>query len=397
MSQHGHPVTQHGHRAVQGRGRAVGVRAVMEEAAAAAAAAATAARGPSPGPRNLSMGTGRQEGGSRGRGEEAGEGLRGRFVGERSAQQHVAHGGPKRVVQAPSLAASQSHVSRAADIRQPVKATSSLPEFPPGRRDLKRVRSEPEVAAESVVRDLASAPAGKATGVTAGKAAGATAGKVAGVTAGKTGGLFSGPRPLSELLKRKRASDEGGGGDGGVAGSGAQQEKAVGERQRRVARVDVTGGQGEGNVGKTRRLSRVLSGRGGGEEGMKAASTAAKASGTVTEAAGTVAEAGGGEATAAGTGVAGTNSEDAERAAVPGAATTPVSAPAAVAAVEEKGGHATDAKLADDADDGILLVRSGSSQSKEERAVGEVDLGDEELVDEEDEDYDVEGKLGDLW
>ncbi|CAI5470977.1 unnamed protein product [Closterium sp. Yama58-4] len=49
----------------------------------------------------------------------------------------------------------------------------------------------------------------EAVHVTAGKAAGATAGKPAGATAGEAAGLFSGPRPLSELLKRKRASDDG--------------------------------------------------------------------------------------------------------------------------------------------------------------------------------------------
>ncbi|CAI5951181.1 unnamed protein product [Closterium sp. NIES-64] len=495
-------MTQHGQR-VQGRGRAVGVRAVMEEAAAAAAAAATAALGPGPGPRGLGAEAGRREGGSRGRGEEGNVGLRGRFVGK----------GP--------LSSTWHMVGRRCLIClhlpcELVKATSSLPEIPPGRRDLKRVRPEPEsVPGVQVIgaggggeggfrprslaeilaekrkaqgadavpsasassaspgapgasrgtgaagadpasaiqsrpkaqlvraatagsaakaageraqttapqnptngsREAASATAGKAASATAGKAASATAGKAASATAGKAvtatagkavtatagkaapvtaggaGGLFSGPRPLSELLKRKRASDEGGGDDGGVAGSGAQQERAAGERQRRVARVDVTGGQGEGNVGKTRRLTRVLSGRGGGEVGTKAARMG---EGTGAEVSGTGAEATGGEATAAGTEAAGSENEDVEKAVGPVAATAPVSAPAAAVVEEEKVGHAPDATLADDADDGIILVRSGSSQSKGERAEGEVDLGDE-LVDEEDEDYDLEGKLGDLW
>ncbi|CAI5508774.1 unnamed protein product [Closterium sp. Naga37s-1] len=528
--QQGHPMTQHGQR-VQGRGRAVGVRAVMEEAAAAAAAAATAALGPGPGPRGVLAATGGSAvaaaagGAGAGRGgTRAGAGrvasdtaapnsiaspatslpLKGRrlvvavgsssdsaagrviattaralplqqeqgqqqqlqFQQQQQQQQQIQQQGQvqaravgqglvirarvdgasassQRMVQAPSLPSSQSHVSRAADIRQSVKATSSLPEFPPGRRDLKRVRSEPEVAPESVVRDLvgtsrgagvaarepasatqsrlkpqlirvAGASAARSAGeraqatatqspvngsreaasAPAGKATIATAGKAAPVRAGGAGGLFSGPRPLSELLKRKRASDEGGGGDGGVAGNGAQQEKAAGERQRRVARVDVTGGQGEGNVGKTRRLTRVLSGRGGGEVGTKAARMG---EGTGAEVSGTGAEAAGGEATAAGTEAAGSENEDVEKAVGPVAATAPVSAPAAAVVEEEKVGHAPDATLADDADDGIILVRSGSSQSKGERAEGEVDLGDEELVDEEDEDYDLEGKLGDLW
>ncbi|GJP84154.1 hypothetical protein CLOP_g14244, partial [Closterium sp. NIES-67] len=251
--------------------------------------------------------------------------------------------------------------------------------------------STPKSAGDTAPKKVCDQPA-SAAGEPDNATASASAGKAPGRAA-----LFSGPRPLSELLKRKRASNE------GEAGQ--------------TSALRAEGATGQGKVGKARRLLKGLGARAeGGLVGaeVKTAGTGASMAGTGVTVVGTGAAGSGAsvvsampaaptlvEQPTAGAGSGGVVKAAAATAAhatTPAMATDPASAAPVAVPAKEEAGQAVTAKATKDVDDGILLIRSGSSQSKGERAVGEVDFGDEDLVGEDDdEDYDLEGKLGDLW